>query len=63
MQDNKNENRISQDENLNKQQQAVDHAPGDERGEGEQVTLNDLKGKKVDADLNRVEEQPIRQLP
>lgn len=63
MQDNKNGNRNSQDENLNKQQQAVDKAPGEERGQGELVTQDDLKGKKVDADLSRAEEQPIRQLP
>jgi hypothetical protein len=38
-----------------------DKAPGEESGKGEQVTNDDLKGKKVDADP--AYEQPIRQLP
>ena len=38
-----------------------DKAPGEEAGKGEEVTNEDLKGKKVDADP--VYEQPIRQLP
>lgn len=38
-----------------------DKAPGEESGQGEQVTNDDLKGKKVDADP--VYEQAIRQLP
>lgn len=48
---------------LNKDQQGVDKAPGEEIGKGEQVTNNDLKGKKVDADPEQPFEQPIRQLP
>lgn len=47
----------------NKDQQGVDKAPGEERGKGEQVTNDDLKGKKVDRDMTRDSEQPIRQLP
>jgi hypothetical protein len=34
----------------NEDQQGVDKAPGEERGKGEKVTPNNLKGKKVDAD-------------
>jgi hypothetical protein len=34
----------------NRQQQAVDKAPGEERGKGEKVKKEDLKGKKIDAD-------------
>lgn len=34
----------------NSDQQAVDKNPGEERGSTEQVTKEDLKGKKVDAD-------------
>ena len=34
----------------NTDQQAVDKAPGEGRGEGEKVTNEDLKGKKVDRD-------------
>ncbi|HUQ66143.1 MAG TPA: hypothetical protein VM101_08315 [Flavitalea sp.] len=47
----------------NKDQQAVDKAPGEERGKEEQVTNSDLKGKKVDADLDHRSDQPINQLP
>ena len=47
----------------NKDQQAVDKAPGENVGEGEQVTKEDLKGKKVDRDPDFSEDQPIRQLP
>ena len=60
-----NRDEMKQRENYpsNKDQQAVDKAPGEETGKGEQVTTNDLKGKKVDADPELREEQPIRQLP
>jgi hypothetical protein len=46
---------------LNKDLEGNDKAPGEEAGKGEEVTNDDLKGKKVDADP--VFEQPIRQLP
>jgi len=49
-----------QDYPSNKDQQATDKAPGEEAGKGEQVTKDDLKGKKVDREPD---EQPIRQLP
>lgn len=58
--DKKNERNVPQDQN--EDQQAVDKAPGEERGKAEQVTQADMKGKKVDADPNQKEEQPIRQL-
>jgi hypothetical protein len=38
-----------------------DKAPGEESGIAEQVSKDDLKGKKIDADP--AYEQPIRQLP
>ena len=40
----------SSDTQRNRQQQAVDKAPGEERGKGEKVKKEDLKGKKIDAD-------------
>jgi len=33
-------------DDLNKRQQAVDKAPGEERGSGEQIIKQDVKGKK-----------------
>jgi hypothetical protein len=63
MQNKKNEERASQEYPSNRDQQAVDKAPGEERGKGEQVTKEDLKGKKVDRDTEEDYEQPIRQLP
>ncbi|MBL7696630.1 MAG: hypothetical protein JNK79_00660 [Chitinophagaceae bacterium] len=63
MENKRNENRVSNEENLNKQRRAVDKAPGEEREKGEQLTNEDLKGKKVDANPELREEQPIRQLP
>ena len=45
----------------NKDLEGNDKAPGEEMGKGEEVSNEDLKGKKVDADP--VFEQPIRQLP
>lgn len=61
MQKNPEEQNPSKQYPSNRDQQAVDKAPGEERGKGEQVTSTDLKGKKVDADPDF--EQPIRQLP
>ena len=42
----------------NKSQQPVDKAPGEERGTDEQVTTEDLKGKKVDRDLADQKDEP-----
>lgn len=56
----KNENKRNEDLEFNKQRQAVDKSPGEERGEGEQVTEEDLKGKKVDADPSKESDQPSR---
>lgn len=63
MQDNRNKPGVSDTENLNSQQEGNDKAPGEERGKGEQVTPDDLKGKKIDADPSLIPEQPIRELP
>lgn len=58
------ENRGAKAENpSNKDQQAVDKSPGEEVGQGSEVSNDDLKGKKVDRDLDKPEDQPIRQLP
>jgi hypothetical protein len=44
----------------NRNQQAVDKAPGEERGQKEKVTQKDLKGKKVDADPAQESGKPGR---
>ena len=49
------------DEKKNKDQQAVDKKPGEERGKGEMVTNKDLKGKQVDADPSKEEGKPLNQ--
>lgn len=49
------------DEKKNKDQQAVDKKPGEERGKGEMVTNKDLKGKQVDADPSKEEGKPLKQ--
>ena len=59
----RDENKLQQDYPSNKDLQGVDKAPGEEVGKGEQVTNNDLKGKKVDAEVDHLYEQPISQLP
>lgn len=41
------------------QQQGVDKSPGEDTQQHEQVTNADLKGKKVDADLSKPEDQPL----
>jgi len=43
----------------NKDFEGVDKAPGEEKGKGEKVTTRDLKGKKVDADLSKKDDQPL----
>ncbi len=45
----------------NKELQGNDKAPGEEAGRGEQVTNEDLKGKKVDADPGNKDDVPIDQ--
>lgn len=42
----------------NKEKQPVDKAPGEEKNKSEKVTQEDLKGKKVDADPEKKEDQP-----
>ncbi|WP_205514085.1 hypothetical protein [Longitalea arenae] len=48
----------TQEENRNKQD--IDKAPGEGRGEGDLVTGNNLKGKKVDADPSQEEDRPTK---
>lgn len=43
----------------NKDKQATDKAPGEERGKQQQVTSNDLKGKKVDRDITDKKDDPM----
>ncbi len=50
---------MTSDEQLNKDWQGVDKDPKEEKGKGEKVTPNDLKGKKVDADPSKKEDQPL----
>ena len=55
---------MSKDKKLNlsnKEKQDIDKAPGEGRGQGEQVTQQDLKGKKVDGDPSVKEDQPVKQ--
>ena len=42
-----------------KDRQGVDQDPAEEKKTGQQVTPQDLKGKKVDADPGKKEDQPI----
>ena len=53
------EKAAKEDEALNSQLQGVDKAPGEETGKKEKVTLNDLKGKKVNADPSKKSDQPL----
>ena len=48
-----------EDEEMSKDQQGVDKAPGEERGKGEKVTNKDLKGKQVDADPSTKKGKPL----
>jgi hypothetical protein len=43
---------------INKSQQAADKSPGEERNKREKVSVKDMKGKKVDADPGRHNDQP-----
>lgn len=43
----------------NENGQPVDKAPGEERGKGEQVTNDDLKGKAVDRDITDPKQEPL----
>jgi hypothetical protein len=45
----------------NKDKQPVDKAPGEERGRQQQVTNNDLKGKKVDRNITERKDDPLEQ--
>lgn len=47
-----------QQENLNKDWQGIDKAPGEEAGKGEKVTKEDLKNKTVDRDITEGEIEP-----
>ncbi|HEY8897087.1 MAG TPA: hypothetical protein VIM79_19825 [Niastella sp.] len=47
------------DEKMNRDKQAVDKKPGEERGKGDKVTEKDLKGKQVDADPSTEEGKPL----
>jgi hypothetical protein len=40
--------------------QAVDKAPGEERGKEEKFTEKDIKGKKIDADPSQQADRPAK---
>ncbi len=50
---------ISKEPGSNSDKQDTDKAPGEERGKYEQVTSDDLKGKKVDADPSAEDGKPV----
>ena len=41
--------------------QGNDKSPGEEKGKKEKLTMDDLKGKKVDGDPSLEEDQPMQQ--
>ena len=59
--DNKKPVTGSPSEPSNRDLQGVDKAPGEESGKGELVTNEDLKGKKVDRDINDFKDEPADQ--
>lgn len=56
----KQEKQEKEDLELNSGLQGNDKAPGEETGKGEKVTTRDLKGKKVDADPAKKDDQPVK---
>jgi hypothetical protein len=56
--DDPNKNKKNDDVASNQSRQAVDKAPGEERGKGEKLTKKDLKGKKPDADPSQQADRP-----
>jgi hypothetical protein len=56
----KNRNK-SQEYERNTNWQGVDKAPGKEKEKKDNVTMTDLKGKKVDADPEKESDQPVKQ--
>ena len=55
------EKKAGEDPAGNNNKQSVDKSPGEERRKGEKVTLNDLRGKKVDGFPSTEEDKPIDQ--
>lgn len=53
-------NSLPKDPRSNNDGQAVDKAPGEERGKQENVTQKDLKGKKVDGDPSQENDKPVK---
>ncbi len=58
---NQHQKDISKAPGNNSDKQDNDKAPGEETGKYEQVTSDDLKGKKVDADPSAEEDKPVSQ--
>jgi hypothetical protein len=52
-------NPSEKDAGSNRDRQAVDKAPGEERNKQENVTQKDLKGKKVDGDPSQENDRPV----
>jgi hypothetical protein len=60
MQQKQNIDKVEKQSNLNRQAQGVDKDPKEEKSKGEQVQQSDLKGKKVDADLSKASDRPLK---
>jgi len=58
MEKNNQKDKSKDDLYYNKIQEGNDKAPGEEKGEAEEVTNKDLKGKKVDGDPSKREDRP-----
>jgi hypothetical protein len=56
---NDSRNPSEKDAGSNRDRQAVDKAPGEERNKQEDVTQKDLKGKKVDGDPSQENDRPV----
>jgi hypothetical protein len=59
----KKKNQDAEDKQLqeNKNWQGVDKPPEEEKDKGEKVSINDLKGKKVDGDPELESDKPLSQ--
>jgi hypothetical protein len=55
----KSEKKGDNDPQLNESRQGVDKMPSEEKEKKEKVTPDDLKGKKVDGDPTKEEDQPL----
>ncbi len=54
-------NKTKNTNSVHKDQNRVDQSPADDKVHEDELTTEDLKGKKVDADPEKKEDQPIEQ--